>query len=215
MPDRAIPSVMVSPLGAGDLPGVATGIVDVYRAAFSAPPYHRGEDDVRDFAESLERHASFTGFQAVVAWTDPGDAIVGFAYGYTLAPGQWWYEQVVSVLGPEDASATLTGAFLLTQLAVLPGCQGRGIGSRLHDSLLLVIRNPGAVLSTRREDSPARHLYRRRGWQTLIEELAFPGADHPYQVLIRDGSPAARTQTSVERGGNGDDEGGGSRSIIK
>jgi ribosomal protein S18 acetylase RimI-like enzyme len=206
MPDRSIPSVIVSSLGAGDLPGAFTGIVDVYRAAFSAPPYHRGEDDARDFAESLERHASFAGFQAVVARTDPGDAIVGFAYGYTLAPGQWWYEQVAPVLGPEQASATLTGAFLMTQLAVLPECQGRGIGSRLHDSLLLVVSNPGAVLSTRQDDSPARHLYRRRGWLTLIEDVAFPGADHPYQVLIRDKSPATRTQTSVERGGNGDDE---------
>jgi hypothetical protein len=31
---------MVSSLGAGDLAGAVTGIVDVYRAAFSAPPYH-------------------------------------------------------------------------------------------------------------------------------------------------------------------------------
>ena len=182
--DRALP-VAFRAVSSTELPDLRDGIIDVYRDAFAQPPYHRGEEDLRDFAESFARHATFDGFQAILARSQPGGDVVGFTYGYTLAPGQWWYERVAPLV-PAARSISLLGAFLLTQLAVRPGLQGRGIGGRLHDALLAGVPHDRALLSTRQGDSPARHLYERRGWRPLLRDVAFPGAGHPYMVLVRE-----------------------------
>lgn len=184
MPYEGAAIIAILSLGPADLPAIRDAMIEVYREAFAQPPYRRGDEDVREFAESLPRHATFAGFQAVVARSGSAGGVAGFAYGYTLAPGQWWYEQIAPLL-PEP-SATLDGAFLLTQLAVRPPLQGEGLGGRLHDALFAGIPHGRAVLSTRQGDSPARHLYARRGWQTLLSDVDFPGAGHPYLVLVRE-----------------------------
>jgi GNAT superfamily N-acetyltransferase len=168
-----------------DVAKIKDDVVAVYSETFRLPPYLRSEDDVRDFAESFARHAGFAGFRGVVARSGSEGQVVGFTYGYALAPGQWWYERVASQLSPGQAETTMRDAFLLTQLAVLPAFQGRGIGGRLHDALLDGVPQSRALLSTRQEDSPARHLYLRRGWRALLRDAEFPGAHHPYQILER------------------------------
>lgn len=177
---------MIAVSDADMAPSLLEEITTVYREAFGQPPYCRAEADVIEFAESMAAHATRAGFRLVVARDDAESAMVGFTYGYTLAPGHWWYEQLAPLLPSERASAILEGAFLLTQIAVRPSAQGRGIGSRLHDALLAGLPQPRALLSTRQDDSPARHLYARRGWITLLAVVAFPGANHPYLVMIRE-----------------------------
>lgn len=56
----------------------------------------------------------------------------------------------------------------------------------MRDALFAGIPHDRAVLSTRQGDSPARLLYARRGWQTLLSDVDFPGAGHPYLVLVRE-----------------------------
>lgn len=156
---------------------VRAEIVEVYRAAFGESPYFEGEAEVARFAqEALPRHAVHAGFRCVVA-RDEG-AVVGFAYGYTSAAGQWWHDWVLAQLDPSVAAEWMTDAFELVELAVRPAAQGRGTGGRLHDAVLAGLPHRTALLSTRDEDTPARRLYRRRGWVPL-REAARPAPDGP------------------------------------
>jgi hypothetical protein len=66
-------------------------IVHVYRRAFGAPPYNKGEVEV-----------------------------TGFAYGYISRPGQFWYDTVATAFGPHAADEWLTRSFQLVEIAVAP-----------------------------------------------------------------------------------------------
>ena len=61
-------------------------IVDVYRAAFTAPGYDETPDDVERFRASLPRHADREGFRLELGRR--AGRLVGFAYGYTGGRGQ-------------------------------------------------------------------------------------------------------------------------------
>ena len=69
-------------------------IVDVYRAAFTAPGYDETPDDVERFRESLPQHADREGFRLELARR--AGRLVGFAYGYTGRRGQWWSDRVLA-----------------------------------------------------------------------------------------------------------------------
>ncbi len=168
----------------------------VYAAAFSLPPYREGETDVVRFRESFMRHARRVGFRCVVA-KDWEQGVVGFGYGYTSKPGQWWRDVVEEGLGKENAEKWLADAFEFVEFAVLPSMQGRGIGGRIHDELLRGLPNRTAVLSTYQAESPALKLYRKRGWVTLLWDFVFPGAPRP--ILIMGLDLRARTDSEGER----------------
>jgi ribosomal protein S18 acetylase RimI-like enzyme len=161
---------------------VPAEIVDVYREAFGASPYFEGEREVARFAEeALPGHARRDGFRCVVARED--GLVVGFAYGYTSAPGQWWHDWVRSLLDAAQVEVWMSDAFELVELAVRPAAQGRGHGARLHDAVLADRPHRTALLTTRDEDTPARRLYRRRGWVPLREGWR-PSARQPPLVFM-------------------------------
>ena len=111
----------------------------------------------------MPRHAARDGFRLVESRDDDG-ALVGFGYGYTSAPGQWWHDRVAAALG-EPVASWLPGAFEVVTLAVRADRQGQGIGGELLDRLMEGVER--AVLSTL-EDAPlAVSLYLGRGWQVL------------------------------------------------
>ena len=168
-------------VGAPDVPAMRHQIEAIYRDAFSAPPYRENEAVVASFVERLPRHAAREGFRCAVA--RDGDRLLGFAYGYVGAPGQWWHDQVRAALSPSMAERWLDGAFEFTELAVLPSAQARGIGGRLHDLLLSRTPSPTAVTTTLREGNPAVRFYRRRGWETLVDDFRFPGGPAPWLIL--------------------------------
>jgi ribosomal protein S18 acetylase RimI-like enzyme len=145
-------------------------VVEVYRAAFGQPPYHEDEDAVARFRdEQLPAHADREGFRCVL--TREEGRVVGFAYGYTGRRGQWWTDYVAERVPQEVAQAWLDGHFEFVELAVHPDHQGRGIGSALHDALLTDLPHERALLSTWRQDTPARRLYLNRGWHVLQQRL--------------------------------------------
>ena len=145
-------------------------LVDVYRAAFTVAPYDEDEGAVARFRdEQLPRHAGREGFRCVVARED--EQIVGFAYGYTGRRGKWWTDYVAERVPQELADEWLDGHFEFVELAVDPGYQRRGIGGALHDALLAGLPHAHALISTWRDEVPARRLYLTRGWPVLQEEL--------------------------------------------
>lgn len=166
-------------LAPSEIAAVRDELVAVYRAAFAPPLYETSEEDAARFAgEILPRHAGREGFRCCVAREARGGPVVGFAYGYTSVPGQWWHDLVARALGPDLAARWPDGAFEFVELAVTPVVQGRGLGGRLHDALLAGLPHRTAVLSTRDAETPAVRLYRGRGWTPLLTGYRFPGGDH-------------------------------------
>jgi broad specificity phosphatase PhoE/GNAT superfamily N-acetyltransferase len=141
-------------------------LVEVYRAAFTAPPYDETEESVQRFAaETLPKHAERDGFRLVTLRL-AGD-LVGWGYGYTGEHGQWWTDRVASSAPADVAGDWLGGHFEVVELAVIPQAQHRGFGAALTDALVHAVPHDRALLTTYAGDRPAPRLYARLGWQRL------------------------------------------------
>jgi len=156
-------------------------LVVVYRDAFSRPPYSKGEDEVAVFSRFLPEHVDREGFRLVVA--EEGGDLLGFAYGHENAPGQGWHEVVARLAPPQLVSEWLMGNFRLAEMAVVTKAQGQGIGGLLHDRLLAGLPYRRAVLSTMAAETNAYRLYRKRGWQVLLDKFLVAGLQRPYRVM--------------------------------
>ncbi|HEY7595990.1 MAG TPA: GNAT family N-acetyltransferase [Actinophytocola sp.] len=124
-----------------------------------------------------------------VAALDPDDTMVGIAYGYRGAKGQWWHEQVrrgvVERSGPEFADRWLDDYFELTEVHVRPAAQGRGVGEDLLRRLLADVRSSKVLLSTPEGPSRAWRLYYRLGFTDVLRDYRFTGDPRPFGVLGR------------------------------
>jgi ribosomal protein S18 acetylase RimI-like enzyme len=120
---------------------------------------------------TFERHCRRQEFRLDAAYAD--GSLVGFAYGYVGARGEYWPDRVAAVLG-DEADAWVGGHFEFVELAVRAERRRHGIGSALHDSLMADPPSDRALLSTDDDvASPAVRLYRSRGWGRLA--LLEPG----------------------------------------
>jgi ribosomal protein S18 acetylase RimI-like enzyme len=137
---------------------------------------------LNDAADPIRRHATYCGFKGVAAVT-PQNEVVGFIYGYTDAPGQWWHEYIARTIGATQADQQLSGSFCLTELAVLPQWRRQGLGRRLINALLDDLPHQRAVLSTQCDNTVALALYRSLGWFTIIERMLFSLAGPEYTIL--------------------------------
>lgn len=158
-------------------------ITAIYRAAFTPPPYSLDDRDITNFSRTFARHNRREDFRCVLARQTVDGILVGFAYGYTSLPGQWWREVVARELSPQAAQRWLAHAFEFVELAVEPAFQGRGLGGCLHDRLLNGLPHRTAVLSTIQGETAAIHLYRKRSWITIQPGFLFPGNAQPYLIL--------------------------------
>lgn len=119
--------------------------------------------------------------------------MLGVAYGYPGAPGQWWQQQVVLGLQrsgfPRLAIARLTTSYFeLTELHILPRAQGRGLGEALARRLLAGRDEDNVLLSTPEtngEDNRAWRLYRRLGFTDIIRGYHFAGDPRAFAILGR------------------------------
>jgi ribosomal protein S18 acetylase RimI-like enzyme len=132
-------------------------------------------------AISARRHTSNVGFACRVAEDGEGK-LVGFGYGYTTVPGQWWHDLVRRAISPDD-QGWLSNAFELSEMHVLPAAQGAGIGRRILEALNSDIPHDAMVLSTPDNDTRAFRLYRRMGFVDLARNYLFPGDSRPFAVL--------------------------------
>lgn len=125
-------------------------------------------------------HASRPGFRATAALA--GGDLVGFGYGYQVAPGQWWYDQVRRA-APEEALPRLRDAFELCELHVSPRWQGNGLGRRLLTMLVEDVSQEHVVLSTPEGPTRAWSLYRSLGFDDILRHYYFTGDSRPFAVL--------------------------------
>jgi ribosomal protein S18 acetylase RimI-like enzyme len=181
--DSPSPNIELLFLNQAEVEKAIEQLIAIYRAAFDGPPYYEDEDNAQTFGRSILLHATRPSYTTLVARHTPTGRILGFAYGYTTAPGQWWYDTISPALTEQQAHHWLAYSFELVELAVLPDWHGQGIGGRLHDTLLASLPHRTAVLSTAQEETAALHLYRKRGWHTLVPHFRFPGHPAPFILM--------------------------------
>ncbi len=178
-------SVRLLELSATELAARSEDVLSVYAEAMEVSP-----SAAASRRSILAAHLRRGGFRAHVA-VDDADRMVGVAYGYLGAPGQWWHDQVADALTPEQAQEWLAGAFEVCELHVRPAHQGTGLGRALLDALLAGPVAPTAILTTPDADTRARRFYRQGGWVDLRNGLRFPGDPRVFAVLgLRLGSAA-------------------------
>jgi ribosomal protein S18 acetylase RimI-like enzyme len=119
--------------------------------------------------------------------------LLGVAYGYPGAPGQWWQQQVVlglqrGGLPPDEIARLMNSYFELTELHIHPRAQGRGLGEALARRLLADRAEKNVLLSTPEingEPNRAWRLYRRLGFTDIIRGYHFAGDPRPFAILGR------------------------------
>ncbi|WP_210650759.1 GNAT family N-acetyltransferase [Nocardioides sp. SYSU D00065] len=146
----------------------------VYDAVFADVP------DLDSWREGVwDRHVGRAGFRLARARLD--GRLVGFAYGYTGQPGQWWTDSVADGWPEALAAQWLGGHFELVSIGVLAETRGRGLGGRLLDTVTHGLPHERWLLMTTADESdPARRLYASRHWAVLG-----PGLDVDQVVLGR------------------------------
>ncbi len=170
--------------------------------------YPRGTENQR--AAMWLEHTRRRGWQAVAAVEVPeaaapveiaegptgelGNApLLGVAYGYPGAPGQWWQQQVVlglqrGGLPSQEIARLINSYFELTELHIHPRAQGRGLGEALVRRLLACRSEQNVLLSTPETNGEANRawrLYRRLGFIDIIRRYHFAGDPRAFAILGR------------------------------
>jgi ribosomal protein S18 acetylase RimI-like enzyme len=119
--------------------------------------------------------------------------LLGVAYGYPGAPGQWWQQQVVlglqrGGLPPQEIALLMNSYFELTELHIHPRAQGHGLGEALARRLLASRGERNVLLSTPETNGEANRawrLYRRLGFTDIIRSYHFAGDPRAFAILGR------------------------------
>jgi ribosomal protein S18 acetylase RimI-like enzyme len=144
-------------------------------------------------AEVAEDRGGPQGAQVPSAAELSNAPLLGVAYGYPGAPGQWWQQQVVLGLQriglpPAEIARLMNSYFELTELHIHPRVQGRGLGEALARRLLAGRAEKNVLLSTPEingEPNRAWRLYRRLGFTDIIRRYHFAGDPRAFAILGR------------------------------
>jgi ribosomal protein S18 acetylase RimI-like enzyme len=135
----------------------------------------------------IASHVHRRGFRAIAS-LDVQGTLLGFGYGYTSEPGQWWHDQVRAAMKRDQRAQWLGNCFEVVELHVRPEAQGHGLGAAQLRALLRMTVATTTLLSTPEADeatSRAWRLYRRFGFVDVVRQLSFPGDSRPFAVLGR------------------------------
>ena len=170
-------TVTLVDLDRGGFAARAEEVLDVYAEAMEVP-----RSAARSRRSILDTHLERDGLAAVGAVDDDG-VLLGIAYGYRGAHGQWWHDQVRAALDEQTAQEWLDGSFEVCEFHVRPASQGTGLGRALLSQLLARTDARTAVLTTPDLDTRARRFYATAGWVDLVRDLRFPGDPRSFAVL--------------------------------
>jgi ribosomal protein S18 acetylase RimI-like enzyme len=151
--------------------------MEIYVQAMGYPRYTGAQRAV-----TARRHTTNEGFACRAALADDS-TLLGFGYGYTTRPGQWWHDLVRRALDKQHQGDWLQNAFELSELHVLPEFQGAGTGRALLTGLAAALPHDTMLLSTPDIQSRAFRLYRDLGFVDLRRHYLFPGDVRPFAVL--------------------------------
>ncbi|MGW3971237.1 GNAT family N-acetyltransferase [Streptomyces ardesiacus] len=161
-----------------------------YEEIYAAPPYLEGPRDIAEFIEHYAVQTKRTGMRLVLA--HDGDQVVGFTYGYYLAPDTRWWTNLQDVhLPAEETREDGRRTFVIIELAVRSAWRRRHVAARLHSLLLEDVHAERVTLTVRPEPeaAPARRAYLAWGYRHV--GTSHPWEDAPlYDCMVRDLQPA-------------------------
>ncbi|WP_261133944.1 GNAT family N-acetyltransferase [Bacillus sp. Marseille-Q3570] len=141
---------------------------------------HGGDFD--DTKERFERHATYGGYQGLVA-VDENDKVHGFVYGYTSLPGQFYNGKLRAKLTDGQIKEWLTDCFEFVELAVDPDHHRKGIGKQLHDAILESVPHQTSVLTTGVNMEAAKCLYLNNGWEIIQKNVDVLGVGNQQLIM--------------------------------
>jgi ribosomal protein S18 acetylase RimI-like enzyme len=134
-----------------------------------------------DFLERFKRHTTYPGFKGVVVYD--GKDVLGFAYGYSSIPGQFYHDLLRMELTNSNQEWWLEDCFEFVELVVHPNYRRKNIGQELATNLLENSKKKTAVLTTQTDNISARNLYKKLNWK-IIKENFYPGdTTEPYVIM--------------------------------
>ena len=155
------------------------------RSVFSAAPFHWRSDESQLHRDRLERLLDDPTFGATLARS--GDLLVGFAYGFTLAPTTTWWSGLTP---PPSRAVTIERpgrTFILFDFAVRSPFRGNGVGRRLHDLLLGSRTEQRATLATQPTAVDTKKIYEHWGWHMIGQADGDALATAPlFDIYLRD-----------------------------
>ncbi|MCU9614662.1 GNAT family N-acetyltransferase [Caldibacillus lycopersici] len=134
-----------------------------------------------NFIHQFYRHLTYPGFQGIVA-TNEMQELVGYAYGYISTKGQYYHELLRSTLEQDNQDFWLKDCFELVELGVHPLFRNQQIASKLLDHLFSNVTNTTALLTTQVDNTAARNLYSKHGWQAVNQQF-LPNTIAPYVIM--------------------------------
>ncbi|MFD9717848.1 GNAT family N-acetyltransferase [Streptomyces sp. NPDC059076] len=163
-------------------------IREVYRDAFSEPPWYADDDEADAYRSRLLADATRPGFRHALAFDSDGST-VGFATAWTTPeafPTDRCYPQVHAALGPVRTGEWLCGAIEVDELAVARRARGRGVARALLDTVTADAPDGRSWLLTSVRATDALRFYRRAGWRQVTHPApdgrsvaVFLGPRHP------------------------------------
>ncbi len=172
---------MITPFGKKDedLHSVAA----LYCKTFIGDTYT--SQDFESAVENINKHTCYNGFKGFMA-KDKSGTLLGFTYGYTSLPGQFYREKLAVQLTYQQEIEWLNDCFEFVELVVETKVKRMGIGGKLHDRLLNEIDHDTSVLTTSAENKPAINLYISKGWAVIKENAVVISMDD-VQVIMGKG----------------------------
>lgn len=142
-------------------------IGELYCTVFITDDY--SNEDKENAILNINKHAGYEGFIGLKAKDSNGN-ILGFTYGYTSLPDQFYREKIAKQLSKIERDTWLVNCLEFVELAVDHSYRRLGIASKLHDYLLKNSNHNTAVLTTGIENKPAINFYRKKGWKTIKKD---------------------------------------------
>ena len=128
------------------------------------------------------KHSTYEGFRGFIIMTEE-DRVIGFAYGYTSLPGQFYHELLAKELNEKEYKLWLQDCFEFVELAVHPSYRKKGYGKMLITKLLEDVDNKTTILTTQMDNTSARSLYESLQWKVLKAPF-YPGnSKEPYVIM--------------------------------
>ncbi|MGI8415834.1 MAG: GNAT family N-acetyltransferase [Nakamurella sp.] len=177
--DNAPSDVSLRTLGSTEFTARADQLIAIY---IDAMGYQRGTGAGR--RHLWLEHAKRPGFRCVAAFGSHGTPL-GFAYGYTGRPGQWWHNEVCRGLSTVAAGEWRADYVEVTELHVRPETQGRQVGERVLRQFLQQCPEQRVLLSTPEGENRAWRLYRRLGFGDVLRQHRFTGDPRLFGILGR------------------------------
>lgn len=160
--------------------------IGAYEEVYADPPYLEGPIDVGLFVEHYQTHCQRPGMRLVLA--RDGEEVIGFAYGYALAPDtRWWQSVRGTELPAEFTRESGARTWAIIELAVRKAWRRRGVARGLHARLLEGLRVERVTLTVRPEPEAvaARSAYAVWGYRKV--GVSQPWEEAPvYDVMLRD-----------------------------